>query len=132
MNGSINDISFQGVFDSRHLGLGAREGGSKREKLTQVFETTFVTRLILSPLAERSAPIDRLARNVKSEPCSVAEGFGENVGKCDFAPYQGTKADLNTGAQEPRPRPRCVIAAPSAPGAWEKDHHNQRWGRTQR
>ena len=60
--------SFEGVSDSRHPGPGAREGGSAREKMTQVFQAGMVTCLILSPRAERRAPIDRGERDIESEP----------------------------------------------------------------
>ena len=97
-NRSDGGYSFEGVFDSRHPGPGAREGGSAREKMTQVFETIFVTRLILSPLAERRAPIDRGERDIESEPES--REVRRDFGTCIFTLRKGAKADLNTVVRE--------------------------------
>ena len=73
---------FEGVSDSRHLGPGAREGGSAREKMTRVFQAGIVRCLTLSPRAERRAPIDRGERDIESEVGQP--GIRRDFGTCIF------------------------------------------------
>ena len=70
--------------------------------MKQVFEANIVTTLSLSPLATRSAPLDRGQRDRSFEPGS--RRVRPNFGRSDFAPCKGTKADLNTASPGPRGR----------------------------
>ena len=89
---------FEGASDSRHPGPGAREGGSAREKMTQVFRRRLSR--ALSVRFARNGGHGSIEEREILTLSYIAERLGVISGCAFLHCKKGTKADLNMVRQE--------------------------------